>query len=209
MKTIRLTLLSAASFVLAGAFATASPSFEGIVTTNFVSDNEPVVMSLKTKDGKIRFDHPEMRGMGYAIMDVNAEEMIVVMESQRMFMRQPFHEASAETMTGDLEATGETKRILGYQAEQYIYREDGEKTELWVTDELPGFFMSPNPSSTEVSPAMRSLLERNVFLLAATTHDANGRVTAKMEVTGIEKTSLDASEFQAPEGFREMQMPSF
>lgn len=205
----KLTAQLTVFFVLAGAFATASPSFEGIVSTQFVSEGDSVRMDLKTKDGKIRFDHPEMGGMGYAIMDLKAEEMIVVIEAQRMVMRHSFTEEQDQAMTGDLQATGETKRILDYRAEQYLYSEDGETTELWITDELPGFFMSPNPSSTEVSPALRALLDRNVFLLAATTRDANGRITGKMEVTGIEQTSLDDAEFRAPDGFQEMQMPSF
>lgn len=188
---------------------TKASAFEGTVQVQFESQGQRESLTFKAREGKVRFEHPEMRGMGHGIMDFQNNEMLVVIPSQRMYMRHSM-EDETDTTDGELERTGETLEILGHQAELYVYRESDSVTELWVADGLGRFFISPDPSTTEnQTQAMRELLERDVFLLKVITRDLDGNLESSLEVTDIQAGSIPASEFEIPENFREMQMPTF
>ncbi len=209
MMIPRIRHLAIASILLLPLFVTKASPFEGTVQVQFESHGEQDSLTFKARKGKVRFEHPEMAGMGYGIMDFQNNEMVVVIPSQRMYMRHTMEEDS-ETDDGELERTGETLEILGHRAELYIYRDSDSMTEIWVTDELGRFFISPDPSTAEnQTQAMRELLDRDVFLLKVVSRDLDGNLESSLEVTDIRPGSIPASEFEIPGGFREMQMPTF
>jgi len=103
--------------------------------------------------------------------------------------------------------TGKTKKILGYNCEQWIINDENGKVEVWVTNELGNFMTMDGPMGGGYSPAWSSYLENNGFfpMLVITTNPKGE--SSKFEVIDVNKTSLSNSEFAPPSNYKKMNIP--
>src|SRR5262249_43379972 len=146
--------------------------------------------------------------------------MLMDHDGQKMYMRRPMPKpgegvmarAAKEHQMAVPVATGRSEVIAGYTANEYrSTNEKGEAVELWLASGL-GPFMSyagGNPMGRPApSPGWESFArEGNYFPMRVVTHDAKGKETARMEVTGVEKTSLPDSLFST-DGYQEFSIPN-
>ena len=106
------------------------------VTTTLVGDGERGAIHTETADGSVMT----------MIVDAGARHTTTVVtdgKGERSAVRMPNIKVPKSQrldagFDGDLERTGETRTILGHRAEEYIVRDGGDVTEVWIAD-VPGY----------------------------------------------------------------------
>lgn len=215
MKKTALSLLAAAVFIPAAVAA----NFEGKVTFKITpARGKAQEMRYAMKGDKIRMEFPDQKEMGGMILDTVKQEMMMIMDSQRMYMVMPVPQQAGDAAQSGpqakLEKTGKTERILGYTAEQYISTQDGNKTELWLAEGL-GTFALGNPNAgggRGGGPAgmpqgwERALAGKPLFPLRVIGFDKGSKESFRMEVTSIDKQALPDGMFTPPAEYQRMDM---
>jgi hypothetical protein len=206
---------NAAAFVLMCiASPLAAQSFEGTVTMNITSDNGTVrPISYMLKGGKLRFDPQGAGAAGQmsVIIDPASQHMMVIMPSRKMYMETDFGGAMAaaqQQVAGknpSITRTGRMDTVAGYKCEHVMVTDDdGTSVDTCVSSELGGFRMptASNPMAPQHEAGWVTQMGSGSFPLKV---QKGGKTV--MEVTSIEKKSLDATLFAAPEGFQSFSMP--
>ena len=202
---------TAALFLTLAALPVGAQSFEGTVTMNIVSDNGTAhPMSFMIKGGKLR---SEMGGGQMSvIIDPATQRMMVIVNAQKMYMERDFGSGVAamqQQAAGKNPAivrTGKMDVVAGYKCEHVtVTDDDGGSVDSCISSELGGFRMptASNPMSPQKEAGWLTQLGAASFPLKVT----KGGKTI-MEVTAIEKKTLDPALFTAPEGFQSFAMPS-
>ena len=209
-----MTRNTAALFVLCLAAPIAPPlaaqSFEGTVTMSMTNDNGGArTMMFMLKDGKMRFDPPG--GQVSVIIDPATQRMMVIVNAQRMYMESNFADAAAavqgKVAVADptIVKTGKFETVAGYKCEDVTATDDdGKAVTICMSSELGGFRMpaASNPMAPQQESGWLAQLGARNFPLRV---KKDGKTV--MEATAIEKKSLDASLFVAPEGYQSFAMP--
>jgi len=215
----------------AAAPAFAAKSFEGKVSLALSAGGKarPQTMDYSIKGQKLRMDMSADQQQVTTIMDMQKLEMLMLMPEQRMYMVMPIKQAvdKAAKMaekdldkSPDIEVTGRTEKILGYECAEILVKDKGGVTEMWVAEDL-GMFMGlgNNPgggggmfgggrkSSAAAAKWEEALKGKGGFPLRVISRDAKGKETFKMEATKIEPGKLPESLFSPPAGYERFQMP--
>jgi hypothetical protein len=190
----------------------AQKQFEGKVSFNVFDNGETHAMDYYIKGSKIRFDTNEKGEMGQIIMDPASKQFMVILPQQKMYMVMPIPESEMKSETqaemnkdANFTKTGETKEILGYKVEKWLYKDGNDQGEAWMTKDIGSFKIFENPMQVQEEKPQwqKDLEEAGYFPLEVS---ENGKKV--FEVTSIEKKSLDESMFEAPPGFQKMDMPN-
>ena len=232
VTSLRRGLLATAFALVTCIAVSAAESFEGRVHMDVTTTKkkEKMGMDYSMKDGKLRMDlqAPESSGhrgggMGGMIFDMQAKEMIILMDmnGRKMFMRRPIPQPTAEQTAqahegghkmSPPEATGRTEMIAGYLATEYrMTSEKGEVIELWLAKGLGPFmsFSGGNPMGGRSAPPAgweNFARDGNAFPMRVVTHGKGGDETMRMEVTSVDKTPLSDSLFST-DGYTEFSIP--
>lgn len=168
-------------------------------------------MEYQLRDGKLRFEMAEGRdGKAAMIIDPANQKMLMLMPAQKMYMERTFSGAddAAQAASGraKITATGKKETVAGYACEHFLITdEDGKNIDACIAHGLGSFLrMGGNPMSG--APAAKdwsAKIGKDGFPLKATKDGST-----IMEVTKIEKMSLDPSLFSAPSGWKKFEMPS-
>lgn len=201
---------AAALFMICTAVPLAAQSFEGTVSMNITGDNGVVnPIRYMIKGGKMRFDPGN--GQVSVIIDPVARRMMVVMNAQKMYMEREFGDAVAAVQqrtsvkNPSIVRTGKMETVAGYRCEHVtITDDDGASVDSCVSSELGGFRMpaASNPMAPQKEAGWIAQLGSTSFPLKV---QKGGKTI--MEVTAIEKKTLDAALFTAPQGYQSFQMP--
>jgi hypothetical protein len=187
------------------------------------------------------------------IMDLEKGEMLTLMTDQKMYMVMSMNvakpkvgkdkdgkeKAEKEKMgepavedpdtNTDIERTGKSERILGYNCEQILVKDKKRKTvtELWVASGLGtfmgmggggpmggssgggGLFGSRKSSSASAAKWEEVLRGKSGFPMRVVTLDAKGVQTYKMEATKVESARQPESLFVPPDDYKKFEMPNF
>lgn len=217
MKKLLMSMFVTAALVPAA--LNAAP-FEGKVTFKMSAAREKAQeMRYAIKGDKVRIEFPAQKEMGGMIMDTTKQEMLMIMDSQRMYMVMPTTGAmgAGAAQTGPepkLEKTGKSEKILGYTAEQYVATQDGTKTEFWLTEGLGAFaaFSQGNMSGGRgrggnmPSDWQRALAGKPFFPLRVIGYDKGNKESFRMEATAIDKQALPDGMFTPPADYQRMDM---
>ncbi len=182
--------------------------FEGEITMNMINGGKPPeTIVYMVKGQKMRFDAPSGKaGGGYVIFDSASKKMMTVTDSQKMAMTMDLNNmpqadvsAAAAAKKSNVDKTGKTDTVAGYSCDIWKVTEDsGDKTDLCVGKGIA--FPSMGKSVGWMSELSDS------FPLRAVTTDATGKEKTRMEVTKIDKKSIDDSKFEVPAGYKTMSM---
>lgn len=208
-----------ASLVLAPA-ALFAASFEGKISFKISEGrSKPQEMHYIMKGDKLRMEMGTGKEAGAMIMDLKKKEMLMLMDSEKMYMVMPIPESAAETVAkkGEevkLEKTNETEKILGYTATKYIATTDKTKSELWLAEGL-GSFMAMNREGPMGGGKRggaagkdweRALAGKDLFPLRVVGLNKAGKEDSRMEVTAISKEKQPDSLFNPPAGYQKFDM---
>ena len=201
---------SALLLALAATTLAAQSPFEGAISMTMTGDNgKTTELTYLVKGGKMRFDVAGGRGEQVAmIIDPAEKKSLMIMTSQRMYMEQDFADAAASAAEKDKPAevkrTGRTETVAGYKCEHMMITEsNGSTSDVCVASGLGSFMMPGGRGGPPRGPEWQSALDNGAFPLKVQKGD---KVT--LEVTKIEKKTLDAALFAPPEGFQKFDMGS-
>jgi hypothetical protein len=188
----------------------AQSNFEGEVTFKVTDDDGSTqTMNYFVKGDKIRFDTKEEGQGGQIIWDTATRQFMVVMPDQKMYMVMKAPDSKMDIPESidkntKFTKTGETKKILGYTAEKFLYKDNEDQGEVWLTQELGSFklFNNPMQKGENMPQWQKDFNAAGYFPLEVT---ENGKKV--FEIIGINKKSLDASMFEAPSDYKKMEMP--
>lgn len=211
-----LTLLVTPALLVSASLAA---NFEGKVTMKMTGPKgTPQEMTFSLKDGFSRIDMATPQGGSVGvIMDTAKQETTILMVDQKMYMTRPFPKATtaatAEGTAGTVvEVTTTKEKILGYDCVKYLATAKEGTTEIWVTDQLGGFFGMGGgmngggrggPGGAPAQAWEKALMGKGVFPLRVVT-SGSGKETFRMEATAVQPQSLPASYFAAPADFQSM-----
>jgi hypothetical protein len=210
--------------------ALSAETFEGKVTmtvTSATSKDGPQSINYSIKDGAMRMDVTGAKGGGAFITDFKNKQMIILMEQQRMYMVRPFGDVGTQQggapsqpgapaaphkpSDGSFRDTGETETIQGYPCKKYEITSSKGITDIWATDQLGmfgGMTMAGGPGARrgQAPQEWESVLKGSGFFPMRVVVNEGGKEKFRMDVTSVEKTSLPDSLFEAPEGWRKLDL---
>lgn len=188
----------------------AQQAFEGVVTMKLVGTgiSKPRIMKYFVKNGVLRLEMEGLEGAkGYSITDPRRQLNYVVMPAQKVYMEMKVASDVAErvaTSEPRITKTGKVERIAGHECEHWLIKVDKEESDVCVAKGLGRFFVSADPMGRGGEPAWLKKLGGDFFPLR---YSRAGQAGASIEVTHIEKRTLDKSLFEPPPGYRKMTMP--
>jgi len=187
--------------------------FEGRVKIQVNDESDSQVMEYFAKNDKFRMESPE--GDGTIIFDLKAGKMLILMSEDKMYMEMPLEipkdvKSKIDDAAGSFRRTGETKEILGYTCEKFLFDDEGKKGEAWMTKELGGFMLFDDPSKMQGSGQSwkTEIMQAGYFPVMVNEMDDTGAVQSSFKMLEIEPKTLDADLFTAPEGFQKFEMPN-
>jgi hypothetical protein len=186
--------------------------FEGEITMNMSSAGKPPeTIVYMVKGQKMRFNAPStVRSGAWVIFDGPAKKMTTVMDAQKMAMVVDLNGSLGGVAGADVSAlggkkptidkTGRTDTVAGYSCDVWKVTEDnGQKSDLCVADGISFPQMGKEGASW-----MGEL--GTGFPLRAVTTDAAAVEKRRMEVTRIDKKSIDDSQLTVPAGYKTQDM---
>jgi hypothetical protein len=99
--------------------------------------------------------------------------------------------------------TGKKDKVAGYTCEEWdVENQDKTKLELCVADQGASFFHLPLTGIPTEHAWALELLDGKHFPLRGVAYEKDGTESGRVEVTKIDKRSLDAAEFEVPAGYK-------
>lgn len=196
-------------------FSFSQENFEGKINLKMTSNGESHEMSYLVKNNKMRMEVNEAGHSAVILFDPVSKKMTMLMPQQNMYMEMPINKEIANEMNKDNEdvkftKTGETRTINGYKCEKWIYKSKDEQGEAWMTKDLGKLKMFSGYSMQDKSNQpewMKEIESEGAFPMLVNIKDNSGNDQGKMEVTSVNKESLDASLFKVPAGYHKFEMP--
>ncbi len=193
-------------------FVTGTTPFEGEITMNVSEKGKTLhTITYDVKGTKMRFDAPAENGPmsgGYVIFDSATKQMQTVNDAKKMAFTidmnrapQAAGAAAAAAKKPNIDRTGKMDTVAGYSCEIWkITNDDGGKGDLCVGKGIA----FPSFGGRNSEAWMNELSDS--FPLRAVMSDASGAEKTRMEVTKIDKKSIDDAKFQVPAGYQTMSM---
>jgi hypothetical protein len=219
---IRSLCLAGLGILALPTFLPAQSSFEGVVTYRVTAEGTTGELRFSVKGNKARMDVqvPDMPGEMYVLMDMERELVQSVIPMMGMYMEMDLKQAAGAAGTPadsvpPFRKLGTSDEIAGIRCENYRFGPVGnEETEMCIATGM-GWFMggwpmgglrrgarSEGPNFAAYRDAFKDgMLPLRVSLLN------NGRWVGMMEVTRVERTSLDDKLFVLPSGLQKMNIP--
>jgi hypothetical protein len=186
-------------------------TFEGVVQFNLTSAQGEIPMTYMMKGENVRMEFEGRPGMkGVMLLDGKENKAYMLISQMNAYMELPTGQTQEGIKTKpEITKTGKTQKILGFDCEQLIIKDGARVTEAWVTKAIGKFqkfgmggrAQQGNPESWQ-----DNLAGSGMFPVRVVTKEGDTE-TSKMEVTKVEKKSLEASLFKIPEGYQKMSMP--
>jgi hypothetical protein len=192
--TLILLLLAGISF--------AQSSFEGKVIFDVTEKGKQHVIDYYAKDKIFKMEIPGKGGS--VIFDSQKFKMYVIMDEQKMYMENSMMPTTTAA-GGKVSKTGETKNILGYDCEKFLFEQKRMKGKAWMTKEL-GAFMFFMDSQQEMPDWQSKVLDAGHFPLQVTQYDKNGNVTSVFKVKEVTPMKLSSDLFVVPSSYKKMDL---
>ncbi len=208
----------------------AAGQFQGVVTIAVHDKQEgETTMVQWTMANKFRLDMKQVSkgddGPGNATMIVNhdAKTVTMVMHDQHMYMTSPLTAPRPQTAEkngkkdddmGKLTRTGRTDMVAGVSCDVYhgVTTERGKPQEGDIcfakgVGFMPAVMSGAGPMGEEVRSLYAKIGAPPDAGIMKVTSYVNGKPHVDMEVTKVDKRTLNASDFQAPAGYKALHRP--
>jgi len=190
--------------------------FEGEVDMKMTHADSDKTMMIQyfVKGHKMRTQMESKEGMVGGIFDWQTHEMIILMDSQKMYMVSDLHPEQfvyGKDHHFKITKTGETQEILGYTCREYDYESDNGKGKVWLAPGIGSWWGTEMAAqANKLPPDQRAMVgmvvAQKLFPMKSETMDQSGNAKAEMEVVKVDKKSLDPSLFEVPEGYKKLDM---
>ena len=214
MKAFALSLLLAFGFSLpAQADFTIVQKVEGQGSSSEIT--------LKLKGDRVRMEATPQMTM---IVDARTGDTLTLMNAQKKFIRisgettKAIAEMAAKYGSTTVEkpkftATGKTKTINGFEAEEFIGETSTFKASYWIAPNFPDsaaiLKQLQAVTPTAWSDLAKGMLDyRDLPGFPLKTHVTTGEEEITCTVTAVKPDQLSDAEFSVPKDFQEMKMPN-
>jgi hypothetical protein len=177
-------------------------SFEGKVIFDLEENGNEQVIAYYSKDKKYLMEMPEKGGA--ILFNANLLKMYVLMHKEKKYMETAMMPMSASG-AGSLSKTSETKSILGYHCEKFLFEQKDQKGEAWMTSEL-GAFMFFMESQNQVTGWQKEVLDAGYFPLHVTEYNLDGEVKSVFSVKEVTPMKLNADLFTIPSSYEKIDL---
>lgn len=216
MKALKIILLVLLTTVLLSA-----QGFEGYVKYKVEGEGETTFLKYYKKGDQVRMEpETDQMQMGGVILFKDGKTFML-MPAQNMYMEfsdEMYNmmdigedDDTSEEAEEDFdmpEKTGETKDILGYSCEKWIFEDEEYTTEVWAAKGLGEFVLLSVPMGKQNMPEWyNDISEGGFFPMLVEAKDAGGRIGGRMEVVDIKEESVSDSMFEIPENYTKFEMP--
>lgn len=209
---------SIAVFACLGCSKKIDANFEGTLTMRTtLTGAAPKDLVLEIKAGKMRFDTEGEGGSPmHGVYDPIKNEVLVFMDAEKSYMTLDFAKASAPAPNTTPEASvaekvGRKDTVAGISCEQWVAREpSGKRSEVCVIEGVNFFDLSRLRSGASGLAGLgkASMQDKKMFPLRSVELDASGKEISRMEVTAVEKRSIDDARFATPAGYTKLEVPT-
>ena len=205
------------AFSAAGVYA--AGSFEGEVDMKMTTHNgKTMMMDYFVKGHKMRtqMDSDDGKFSGGAIYDVQTNQMIMVMDKQKMYMVSQLHPEKfhyGNDKHFKLTKTGRTLSILGHSCQEWDYTSDDDNGKVWMASGIGNWWAEEMAAQADKMPSdqralVKAAIEQKLFPLKWESDDKSGNEKSGMEAVKVEKKSLPSSMFAPPAGYKKFDMGS-
>ena len=141
---------------------------------------------------------------GSILFDSQALKMYVIMNEQQMYIESQMMSLSMSS-AGSVSKTGETKNILGYDCEKFVFEQKDLKGEAWMTNEL-GAFMFFMEAQQEMPGWQSEVLDAGYFPLQVTQYDKRKNSQSVYNVIEVTQMELNSNLFVVPSSYKKMDL---
>ena len=189
-------------------------SFEGVVQMTVKGENGENAITYMMKGDVVRMEFEGgRRGPMVMLRNIKEDKTVMLMSEMKSYMEMTMPQAPKDKegapVKGKVTKTGKTEKILGYDCDQFLVKYEDKETEVWAAKGIGKFMRMSGPRQQNVYRWENESEFKDYFPLRVVTHAGEEEKESTMEVTKIEKKSLDAALFKVPEDFKKMEMPSF
>ena len=208
-------LLLSALFGVAGMLAATAQSFEGMIEFKKQTTTDTVSYVYYVKGDKVRLDeigNKSKKVEGSFIIDLKTKQMLSLSHERKRYIEQS--PGTPATMNGKAEVkkTGNTKTIQGTKCTEYevINEEEKVKVTYWLASGNYNFFsrllkvLNRKDKSAVYFQQITGVDGMFPFLSVQVNMETNTE-EVKMEVTKIQKKSIDDSMFEVPKDYQKFQ----
>ncbi len=177
-------------------------------------------MVMKVKGDKARTDMPAgMMGNMTVLMDVKAGESITLMHGPKMMLRMKTGDAMAAaaaavdaTKIQKPKATGQTEKVGAWDAEVFEAETGMGPARMWVAKDFPNYaavqkeLKRISDATTKGKTFDPSNFDMGGMVVKSEMSSPVGKIISTL--VRVDTKSLDAKEFEVPQGYTEQKMPA-
>lgn len=200
-------------FATAGSIS--AQSFEGVIEFKKQTTTDTVNYIYYVKGDKVRLDeigNVSKKPGGSFIVDLKTNSMFSLSHERKLYIEQA--PGTPVTITGKPEIikTGNVKTILGQKCSEYVVKNPDEKVQVtyWLASGKYDFllrFLKILNRKDKTSLYFQQLtgIEGMFPFLSVQTNLETNSVDVRMEVTRVEKKTIDAAKFDIPKDYQKFQ----
>src|SRR3972149_7495829 len=211
MKKLLLSTLVA----FAGMLVASAQSFEGVIEFKKQTSTDTVNYIYYVKGDKVRLDEIGSKSKkveGSFIIDLKTNSMVSLSHERKLFIEQAPGPPATVTGKPEVKKTGTVKTILGVKCNEYVVKNSDEKVQVtyWMGSGKFDFFfkllkvLNRKDKSAVYVQQLTSVDGMFPFLSSQVNLETN-KEEIKMEVTKVDKKTVDAKMFEMPKDYQKFQ----
>lgn len=189
-------------------------AFEGVVTfkKGAATSKQASVVTMFIKGDKFLADEKGEKIQQKVIVDVPKKMIYMIMDKEKLVMDLPI-EKIATIKSSDVKLpakAGKTQKIAGYDCEMWLDKNVNGEVELWTNHAMGKLHIPEGQMGDGLipSPSLRKLLKQgSYFPFLMIERDKTGKEITRLEVTNVEKKSLEDALFVPPKDYQRNSMP--
>ena len=211
MKKLVLTSLLA----ITGMFAASAQSFEGVIEFKKQTTTDTVNYIYYIKGDKVRLDEIGSKSKkveGSFIIDLKTSSMVSLSHERKLYIEQASGSPAPINGKPEVKKTGNVKTILGVKCSEYVVKNPDDKVQVtyWMAPGKFDFFfkllkiLNRKDKSAMYVQQLTDVDGMFPYLSIQTNLETNA-VEVKMEVTKVDKKTIDDSKFEIPKDYQKFQ----
>lgn len=208
-------LILSAAFAVTGMFIASAQSFEGTIEFKKQTTTDTVNYIYHVKGDKVRLDeigNKSKKVEGSFIIDLKTNSMVSLSHERKLYIEQASGTPAAITGKCDVKKTGKEKTIQGQKCTEYVVSNPDEKIQVtyWMANNHFDFFTKllkvlNRKDKSAVYVQQITNAEGMFPFLSSQVNLETGKEEVKMEVTKLEKKTIDATKFEVPKDYQKFQ----
>jgi hypothetical protein len=201
---------TAIALILISVVSAWAQTFEGSIEFKRILPNDTSIYIYHVKGNKVRIDEMASDGKGVEgtmLVNLADKKMFALSHDRKLFMERPFKADESSKMNLEVERSGNTKFINGFECSQWRVKNREKDSEItyWVAEGNFDFFLpllqTINRKDNFATFYMQVPGTKGFFPMLAVERSLLRDEKGRLQVTKITKKSLDASFMEIPKGY--------